>query len=407
MESFWNCSKNRKGDGCTMTVGQRFTRIHILLLKHRPIVIVIVLSVVATLFWTVATFFYGYGAPTPAPAPTPKQIDTNSLPLKEIWRQSIRVTLGYGDAPKLLLQNGLIILAIEAEHANNQRTIALDCQTGAQIWETAPTFTRPDSLIADEKRVYLGYPTYVKAIDLKTGQKLWQGLQQSEWKKGDLHVYVRNERLEVYDADTKDFPVNTKLWILDTSTGETLNKLEIPAIFFQDTARYYLSNYIGGSFGAGLIAEDKTTGAELWLLHTTSHVKRWPIIIDGVMYLDGGDVYAVNTSSGEVQWTYEDADVISPSTTSVDKRYVNSLVSKLAYGKDALYFVKSNGTIVGLDPQTGQEIGKIAVSPPPVYYDDEGLFQDTYYLIAASDRYVAAYFGDSQELIVFERTDAR
>jgi outer membrane protein assembly factor BamB len=389
-----------------MTIGQRLTSIYILFSKYRPTVIVIVLGVIVTLFWTAVVRFYGYGIPTPTPTPIPKQIGGNSLPLKEIWRQSIRVTLGYGDSPKLLLQNELIILAVEAEHADNQRTIALDCQTGTLVWETKPVIFRPDSIISDENKIYVGYSNYVKALDLKTGQELWQGLQQSEWKKGSLYVYVRDKQLEVYDIDMKDFPVNTKLWILDSSTGETLNKLEIPTIFFQDTDSYYLSNHIGDSFGAGLIAEDKATGAELWLLHTTSHVKRWPIIIDDLMYLDAGDVYAVNLRNGKIRWLYKDAGTITPGTKDVHGRYVNSLISKIAYGKDVLYFVKSDGTIVGLNPDTGQEIGKIEVSPPPVFYDEEGfLRQGIYYLITASDKYIAAYYGDSQELIVFERTD--
>jgi hypothetical protein len=60
---------------------------------------------------------------------------------------------------------------------------------------------------------------------------------------------------------------------------------------------------------------------------------------------------------------------------------------------------------VGLDAKTGQEVGHIEITPSPTYYDEEGIFQDTLNTIVASDKYVAAYYGDSQELIVFERTD--
>lgn len=336
-----------------------------------------------------------------------KEIIVNDLSLREIWRWSGLMTGGSGDPPKILIKGDFTILAIKDTSLGDydQRVIALNIQTGEMVWASKPTFERPSSLYADNEQVYVGYNNRAEALDIKTGKRLWVGAQQPERKKGTLHLYARNEQIEVYDIDTKDFPLNTKLWLLDSQTGETLEIVEVPTIFFQDADKYYLSNYIMGSFGAGLIARDKTTNTELWQLHTTGLVRCWPIIIGGMMYLDAGDVYAVNTDNGEIWWSYEDADIINPDTGNVDERYENLLIPRIAYGRNVLYFVKSNSSIVGLNSITGEVVGTVEISPPPTYYDDEGRFQDTYYLITASDKYVAAYYGDSQELIVFERTD--
>lgn len=352
--------------------------------------------------------FKACSLPNTATPPSPsKQVVANTLPLQELWRWSGEVSYGNNDPPELIIQKNLVLLAITAREPTRYRAklIALDAQTGKLIWETEPTFEWPDSLYADGERVYVSYSRYVQAFDLATGQELWRGVEQSTYKKGGLHVYATEAQVEVYDIDTARYPLNSRQFILDAKTGATIGVNEWSGLFFQQNNIYYVSSLIAGSFGKGMIAKDKESSDTLWRLDTTGLVRRWPIVVDNRMYLDAGDIYALNPDTGEVYWLFEDQAVIVPKTDYVDKRYENKLIAKIAYGGDTLYFIRSDGAVVGLNPRTGEPTGIIELEPQPNYYDSDGDFTDTAYLIAASDEFVTVYYNDSQELIAFKRQD--
>ena len=65
------------------------------------------------------------------------------------------------------------------------------------------------------------------------------------------------------------------------------------------------------------------------------------------------------------------------------------------------YALRYDASIVGLDPETGEQVGVIEMAPNRTGEDDGGVF--TYYGITTSDKYVVIYYGNSQELIVFEK----
>ena len=65
------------------------------------------------------------------------------------------------------------------------------------------------------------------------------------------------------------------------------------------------------------------------------------------------------------------------------------------------YAFRYDASIVGLDPETGEEVGVIEMIPNRTGEDDGGFA--TYYGITTSDKYAAVYYGNSQELIVFEK----
>lgn len=336
-----------------------------------------------------------------------KAIVSNSLPLQEIWRRSGLTVLGDKSPPQILIKSGLIIISIKDPQAVRYRTkiMALNIQTGELIWESKSIFANTYSLSADEQNLYASYLRYVQAYDLKTGKDRWQGLQQPQSKRGGLEVYATGDQVDVYDIDTSKFPLNQLLFSLNPETGRTIKTMNWANLFFHQGHIYYASALIGGSFGAGITAKDKQTGHTLWELDTISNVRRWPIMEDDTMFIDAGDVYAFNSTTGEVYWIFEDIDVIYPKTGNADKRYENRLTAKIAYGDRLFFFLRSDGSIVGLNPKTGEPIGEIEIDPPPNYYADDGSFQDTHYLIAASDEFVAVYYNDSQELIVFKRQD--
>jgi outer membrane protein assembly factor BamB len=120
------------------------------------------------------------------------------------------------------------------------------------------------------------------------------------------------------------------------------------------------------------------------------------------MYLDAGDIYSLNANTGELYWQSE-TTIGADDWTHLP---ANGGIPRMAYSSGVLYVIRNDGSIMSLDAKTGQQLGVVEISPLPVYYDEEtGHYPIINYTIAASAEYVAAYYSDSQELIVFERTD--
>ncbi len=330
---------------------------------------------------------FGFLAPQPIFAPG-KQIMTNTLQLRESWRWVSEGRITH----QLITNEELIILGISGDWAD--KIIVLDAQTGQLIWQHQFSGNLK-SLDADNQRVYAGEIRYVQAYDLYTGQKLWQGARQSKYKKGGLYVYAKEPQLEVYDYDLSNSPNYGNIFILDPQTGETLRTIEQPFLFFQSENTLYLR------VQGGFVAEDKMTEETLWKLSHEWYVQRWPIFVDDIVYLDvrdvSGSIYAVDIKTGEIRWQSQGIKGYNPNDT---------FTAKVAYGAQVIYVMGQNGIIVGLDYQTGQELGRIEVSPPSTYYDPDGSIRDfTYDRIVASDKFVAVYYDDSRELIVFKRQE--
>jgi outer membrane protein assembly factor BamB len=83
------------------------------------------------------------------------------------------------------------------------------------------------------------------------------------------------------------------------------------------------------------------------------------------MYLEAGDIYALNAETGEVQWQSQSNYVINPSTGESKWFPENFKVPRIAYGAGFVYAIRNDASIVGLDANTGQEIGVIEILPPP------------------------------------------
>lgn len=358
--------------------------------------VILVMLVAVILYLILFPVISGSAYPTLVPLSPPKQITSNSLPLREIWRRAGVVASTVNDPPKIIIKDNMIILAVEEGGSSyDQKILTLDTQTGTKLWETKATFERPDSLAVDNERVYVAYLEDVRAFDLKTGQKLWTGAKQRWGKRGGLNVYVQDNQVEVYDLDvTYSSPMNSNLFIVNPQTGETLSTIEWGGIFFRRDNLYYSSPWERGGFQNWIVARNDEVD-NVWRRDFEGLVRRWPIFVADVMYLDAGDIYALNPETGDIYWQYKLSG----------KDYYpfnNCLIPKVAYGAGLLYTIKSDAALVGLDPQTGDEVGSLTVSPPPMYRDISGDQSGPCNIVAASDKFLAVYYSDSSEVIVFE-----
>lgn len=328
----------------------------------------------------------------------PKQITVNTLPLREIWRWSGTIRDG---SQKVIIRDETIIVA--ASEKNRDKLIVFEAQSGHLRWESLPTFERLQSLTANDKRVYAGYRLNVKAYDLMTGQQLWIGAQQSKYKKGSLYINADNEYVTTYDASS-NWPHDRRAFILDAKTGETVEVIEWSGIYFYKEDVVY-SRKGPTETGFMLVAQDKRTQNILWSLPNIAHPpRRWPILVENIMYIEAGDIYALNNENGQVVWRSDAAYSEPTEADPINLLPANDRASPIVYnGVDLIYIVRNDAVVVGLDVENGEVVGSISMTPLPPYQDKDGLPRRTSYLVAASEEFVAVYFDDSQELIVFEQ----
>ena len=301
-----------------------------------------------------------------------------SLPLQEIWRKGLTLLLPR-TAPNLLISGNYIVAGLF--DGTGSKVAVFDASTGEIVWNS-PSFRHFNSVHADNERVYIGTLLDVQAFDLYTGQPLWTGAKQSSDKHGLLNVYPQNNQVQAYSY------YDYLLYELDAATGELLKKTKYPGILFTKEGIIY------GEFGSNnLWAKDVASQQIQWEKNLGNEIQLWPIFVDKLMYVTAGhdygvedrEIFAVSIDTGEIVWQS------SP-----------RFISNVAFGNDIVYVIQGNATIVGLDPMNGQVRGGIRMTPPRTYQDDN--HQKATYTIAASDKFVAAYYENSNELSVFKKT---
>lgn len=314
----------------------------------------------------------------------PKQITVASLPLQEVWRWS--GTIRSLDSPSLILGDHRVILA--AFDRQETKVVVLDISTGAVIWTDRYTPSEAPnnfwSVYADRERVYVGSGVYVEAFDIETGHLLWRGGEVRSGWHGSRNVYPKANQVDVY-LYTDDH----SLYTLDKRTGETLEVIEQPRLLF----RLDGVDYEAGAHCAEIVAKDSLTHQVLWQQNLKGkRWQLWPIVSNNILYLAAGadygvanrQIFALSTKTGQIIWQ-------SPA----------SFVSNIALSREMLFAIQGDATIVALDPETGKQVGQITMQPASTY-QAVGSQRKGDYLVAASDRFVAAYYKNSRELIVFQ-----
>lgn len=323
--------------------------------------------------------------PRPTIAPS-KQIIESSLPLQEIWRWS-GIVKPSQSMPNLVVIDDRIIVV--GRKTSDEEIMVFDALTGKLIWKRKPLPRKGSqtshfrSVNADNERIYIGTLDNVQAFDLETGQLLWTGAEQPWLKHGTLHVYPKGNQLEAYSY--YDYLV----YMLNASTGDLLEKNEYPDVIIKN------GDIVFGEFRHNTIwAKDVENQQTLWKRDIGKLVQPWLIFVDDVMYFSAGaesgidnrQIFALSSETGEIIW-----------------KTPEGFISNIALGKNTLYAIQGDATIVGLDPKTGQVQGQIKMSPPRTYQDDGNW--KTAYTIAASDEFVAVHYYNSRELVVFRIID--
>jgi hypothetical protein len=151
------------------------------------------------------------------------------------------------------------------------------------------------------------------------------------------------------------------------SVGEGASYTLGPSAAVRDGTVYFAS--ASAESEQGLFALDAATGNEIWRFEPVKPGLFTPAVVDDTLYIggEGGDVYAIDTASGEQRW----------------KAVVSSAWSAPAVADDAVFVQTMADTLACLDRETGEVRWEVAnpaswcapvVAGDTVYVGADGLW---------------------------------
>ena len=229
--------------------------------------------------------------------------------------------------------------------------------------------TQISSLVVEDGVAYVGVSvgyiagdqieyiyTYVHAINVDTGQKLWVYWYEilpatlgSTLQAANGVVYLG---WLTYDI-TNETPYaggfmaingqNTILWSNNIAVEQTRSLVSFTSAAVTNDIVVYGANFFlnSGQSDGALYGVNPSTGAQLWRFPVGGQVSSEPVIVDGVVYLanDAGTVYAVNLNTGVQIWSYQAG---------------GQIVASPAFLGANVYVANQGGTFFALDKGTGQ-----------------------------------------------------
>jgi outer membrane protein assembly factor BamB len=316
------------------------------------------------------------------PIPTPiasRTVGRTTLPLHERWRRG-NLILPPSDETVVASEEYACFAFYDDNIWRREYWLqAVNARSGEMLWETGG-FSFVMSLATDGKRLFAAVHWDILAYDLADGRLLWRSQEQLPGHTG-YWLQPLGEEILVYSAE--DVSINRREQVLryynaQNGTLEKMIRVEVPpnvSLTLRSSSTDYWTD------GRRFWAEDRASGQVRWQVEYEGWIEYWPVLSgSSVIYASGlyPRLDAVDTRTGILQWTYP-----------------GPLVSNFVLSDDTLYAIRQDGALVGIDPRTGREKGYVQFSPART---EEGS-RSTIYWIAASDGWVFAYFGDSQELI--------
>ncbi|MGW7565266.1 protein kinase domain-containing protein [Streptomyces tendae] len=247
---------------------------------------------------------------------------------------------------QLLFHNGKVFLA-DGDYEG--ALVAYDVKTGEEAWRSrlGKQLSVEDTIAIDDKNVYVTatdygqsksatkYRTAVAAVSHTTGKKTW--IQHRDWGTKDYDVQGTAPGKYLVYADS-----NLNLTVRDTATGGQVWTRKIGDEWsWQPT----VANGLVFLPGDELKAVDVEKGSTAWTLDPAG--RRGfdnPTVVDGVLYVSDHDdgVWAVNVRTGKRNWLCDELDIDGPESF----RRVGSTL----YGASGAV----DGGIVALETRTGK-----------------------------------------------------
>ena len=170
-----------------------------------------------------------------------------------------------------------------------QRMYTLDATTGAVVWESGPlSFTHAQAPMVTGEALIFVQGHQLTALDSSSGALLWEISQK-----------VKDDTLIAVSAGVANIDVGQTLDAIDVTTGNTIwqRDLQGPITAFDGVL------YVGGV--RFLTAVNAATGESLWRYPTYGAGRSVAAVVNGVVYFGSTDdhLYALTTASDAPEWS--------------------------------------------------------------------------------------------------------
>ncbi len=317
---------------------------------------------------------YSWLTPSPTPTPTPSIPprvlgNKDNFPWQERWRLVRHYDSYYQNVRNLItIKEGVIFTDIPSLKFIKANNGDLHWSVELEGWI--------HSIAADKNQVYVAgqIGPLVEAYNLQTGEFIWQ----SDTLPGHALYYLRPQEKGLYAYETKNL-----IYVFDTGTGQTIRKFRVPTRFA--LLEFENKDVLQSDDEQLILVRD---GNVVWKADLGGSPQKFPATY--------GDMFIVRFQEQHIP-TFRGLAGVELSTGNILWRRSGEFYSNFVIADDLLYVISKEAKILILDPQTGKTVGSAQLLPDNV---------DTLRpiaTVAANENMLYVYFGDSQELIAFEK----
>jgi outer membrane protein assembly factor BamB len=342
--------------------------------------LLLLISLIGLILIGVNIIFPSPPSPTPTPLAPKKIFEPSDAFAKELWQKSGEV-YAIKDPPMVLAADKIIV-----GFMFDRKITTFASQTGESLWNVLFEGSLW-SISADKEAVYAATDG-IDAYALATGQSIWRNETAKVHRHGGEWLDATPSGLNYYfHQDVTTSKIYNVFQKLDKLTGQIQDKFveERDVYFWQDEIKYVFDRNQNQ-----LSAIDTTNDQVLWVLNINGYPQRLPIVLEQVMYFITEEpdfkskkrtIYAINLPTGDVRWSIQE-----------------QILSNIANGQGSIFAISDKGNILVWDIDTAEPIGEIFATPR---IQGDRKYQN-HFSVNANDQYLAAYYGDSQQLVVFE-----
>ncbi|RAP75756.1 PQQ-binding-like beta-propeller repeat protein [Paenibacillus montanisoli] len=253
--------------------------------------------------------------------------------------------------------DGSVFIGTRDENGTEQNSVlSLDLKTGRENWKFVP-----DAQIQASPSVANGivYASSIRgtlyALDVKTGQKLWEkSIGQQDVQRAWMYYSPTVADGIVYQAYSSKG--GGEIMALDARTGDAVWTAKLAGGWIAENAPVVKDGkvYVGAD-GGYLIALDAKDGKQVWRKQPAGGwMHSLPAIADGKVYMGygGGLLVALNAETGAEVWRYrsEGESYIAGGTTGSSPAVVDGVV----------YMGFPNGKVEALKADNGEKLWSAA-----------------------------------------------
>ncbi|MDQ2690990.1 MAG: PQQ-binding-like beta-propeller repeat protein, partial [Chloroflexota bacterium] len=206
---------------------------------------------------------------------------------------------------------------------------ALDRHTGEEHWSFTSGYPMQGAPLIVDDRVFIATDRAVYALDLESGQPVW------ETSTGDEEAYMG---APAYEAGVLYTTSGRQLIALDSETGNELWQVEKDETFLSlAVADQHV--YVG-NWDRSFYAFDAFTGEERWVFQADGEIWSPPAVDKGIVYAGNSDrmLYALDARTGELRWSFEtDGQYVSGPMIADGVLYVSDSNHDVRRGPRHLY----------------------------------------------------------------------